>query len=162
MQANRLTDKVFALKTTGSFDPEEQLVKNTKRQIGLLGAALLGAMAVFGTALPSSAKTVRAERRDVRQARREVREERRDVRQADTRAERREERSELRDARGNLRSQRRDVRQTRRSGNPPYGNAYGYYRNRTVRSRTTYNRYGYNSRGYNRAGRYNARFDQRR
>jgi hypothetical protein len=137
-------------------------VKNTKRQIGMLGAALLGAVAVFGTALPSSAQTRREERRDVREARREVREERRDVRQADTRAERREEREELRDARGNLRRERRDVRQTRRNGNPPYGNAYGYRRNRVVRSSTVYNRYGYNYRGYNRAGRYNARFDQRR
>ena len=137
-------------------------MKNTKRRIGMLGAALLAAVAVFGTAMPSSAQTRRAERRDVRQARREVRSERRDVRQADTRAERREERGELRDARGNLRSQRRDVRQTRRTGNPPYGNAYGYRRNRNVRSSTVYNRYGYNSRGYNRAGRYNARFDQRR
>lgn len=152
------------VKTTGSLDPEEQLVKNTKRQIGMLGAALLGAVTVFGAAMPSSAKTVRAERRDVRQAHRDVRSERRDVRQADTRGERREERGELRDARQNLRQQKRDVRQTRRNGNPPYGNAYGYRRNRvgTTYNSSVYNRYGYNSRGYNRYGRYNARYNRNR
>jgi len=138
-------------------------VKNTKRQIGMLGAALLSAVAVFGTAMPSSAESVRAERRDVRQMRREVREERRDVRRADTRGGRREEHRELRDARGNLRRERRDVRQKRRNGNPSYGigNAYGYYRNRHNVS-SAYHSFGYNSRGYNRAGRYNARFDQNR
>jgi len=128
------------VKTTGSLDPGEQLVKNTKRQIGMLGAALLGAVAVFGAAMPSSAKTVRSERRDVRQA--------------DTRGERREERGELRDAHQNLRQQKRDVRQTRRNGNPPYGNAYGYRRNRVG---TTYN-----SSVYNRYGRYNARYNRNR
>ena len=98
---------------------------------------LILAAAAVGVAIPAAPAAAqwfpRSEWRDYRQDVREAQREcRRDLRRADSR---REYRQELRDCRRDLRQAqreyRRDTRDWRRDHRgPPYGNAWGYYRNR--------------------------------
>ena len=99
---------------------------------------LILAAAAFGVALPAVPAAAqyyprgeyREYQRDLRQAQRECR---RDLRRADSR---REYRRELRDCRRDIRSAQRDWRRDMRGWRsdrrwgPPYGNAWGYHRNR--------------------------------
>jgi hypothetical protein len=95
--------------------------------------------AALGAALPATSvsaqswggyRDYRGDRSEIRQERRECR---RELRRADSR---REYRRELRECRRELREVRRDYRRGDRRG-PPYGNAWGYYRD---------DRHGYSSR----------------
>lgn len=133
------------------------------RKIVTFGAALLGAIAVFGSAAPSfAASHNNRTRSEVWKARREVRKERRDYRNADGSDSRRDAKHDLQRAQNNLRQQKKELRHDRRQNNNGnnwniskawrYGNSNRY----------SFNRYGYNRYGFNRAHHYNARFDQRR
>jgi len=92
----------------------------------LVLAAALGAVAIPTASISAHSwggyRDYRGDRNEIRQERRECR---RELRRADTR---REYRRELRECRRELREARRDYRYDSRRYGPPYGNAWGYYR----------------------------------